>query len=1699
MPPKRGKQLSKPSLADKSVREVPSAVLKAWNLHNKKNNHKALKEVDKVRNAALAKVAGRKDINADVGNAEFDEHAFALACAHHVRLQIVEDDEAMTLLDSGMPKAGKVVWDAISQALIETGGTCAAVNAACATAYIVAAQLSDETEKEAERLFSAAAAALTTVKDESGAAATRAIRREFNRGKGECSYMRHYIFDAGKSGEDYALRMSQWEPVKFRRSVKDAIRILHKQGGDFLTISQGDLFRRMTKEYASRQRDILKTKVFKETGEIREQILARDAQEKLAAKPRLSAEDNLMSVLKTGVTLELPEKQKLSESDKRLRQLDTEMIRNYWSTAERKAQELFVSVDAVKAEIDSLKHNVEHQKSMERALQCKETLNAMLKHVESSEGWIKFTCPKCKSQLSHGGAFREHVSKHYPMSLTAAGVEISSDIDYIFSSMQLPGKVGENTLETVVRKDARLSVDFDVLEPKSIQDFAWLQRAEEGSSVKLYQPTTIKDTVDNVPDFVALGQVVKRNDAAQKWRFPDSRANSVHVARKRMYFDALERLSENCSDAGLRDGIVKHCTDPMLIPPIDSKWAEDDDVEDGYGNEFLDNYYNCMSKDAIGEMNWLTFFEQEHKVDIDASNWRFKLSSTCFPSFSLGSSLQDQARETVDLKPDRQTMEEDIQKALNLMYNSGTLTMRLLQSIGGFVYAKEPRSSLEKRKSPVTMSQLVERIHHLSIGDLGALWAWVRSQFIAKEHLMAYTLVDHDKLPPSVEKPWFTTGKDADGTTVIKFSSDVDSPVSHKTDGELLEEILKEDHIDSPQAVLGQVDKHMARREDWKLDDKFAANLESAKNAVQYFVTFSDLIRDVLMVFNSIITSPLLRPDARFHSEEHISEELCEMVSKTWSAMKFFDVTEFRIRKNSFTCEWMDHRRSDQHHLELIRPSGDENKPKDFTKMQFLHSVDACSLVRENTLKSATGYVVDDFDDNVASDATPWIDQLSCMEQSKADMLQMKMEQNQSIADELKEIRDFAQSLPARAATLIALAQRHLMDVKLKLEILSAERIELCMKIVEDAVVNHEQFLRTVINSAFRTELLRRARIERETNQQRLMDDLNAAELETQAKEERKNKTKEKEKAKRQARKELERKEKEDRERDELERLEALRKAEEDRREAERQAAKAAREAKLREQDRALEARRIELETLAMQEAKVRAAELKEEQIRKAKEDAAEAKRRKAEAAEMARRAAEMILEQEMASQHDSAESISSPDSGDKTKEVDIEHASPPLTPPLPAGPPPPMPASVPPTPPASMAHLQAPQSADFMQLSQYMQAMAMMPMPMMPQPMYYAPPSMPAYYPTNAGIPVFEETPQEADKDEEEIDPNASFVFAVIKTLWHVVDFRDEIIDAPTQRQMQTFDEKALKILKRDFLQLEVGDYYDPSALCGALSNFGLFNIAKTGPSALYSLMLKTFHRGLRPLDAPSSGDSGTSRDWLDAMDGYRSAVHANFGQDVIESTTCSGCSKCEQKRYTQFIKKLPMSTFAGDDVLPFAEMLESLKGEDAVCESCGEVARTTKSIRCANGQPPEVFTFAITWGSTFLDPDVIQSAMDSIPHMLALSDISPVTGDADCANEEYRLKAVMCSRGDYQYLTLIKADIREDRWLIECEENRSMVPTAWQRAMTLCKQGQTAPKLLIFERRRHTEAALDGSFLGSESETDEIILDVIDTQLQI
>jgi hypothetical protein len=91
------------------------------------------------------------------------------------------------------------------------------------------------------------------------------------------------------------------------------------------------------------------------------------------------------------------------------------------------------------------------------------------------------------------------------------------------------------------------------------------------------------------------------------------------------------------------------------------------------------------------------------------------------------------------------------------------------------------------------------------------------------------------------------------------------------------------------------------------------------------------------------------------------------------------------------------------------------------------------------------------------------------------------------------------------------------------------------------------------------------------------------------------------------------------------------------------------------------------------------------------------------------------------------------------------------------------------------------------------------------------------------------------------------------------------------------------------------------------------------------------------------------------------------------------------------------------------------------------------------------------------------------------------------------------MCSRGDYQYLTLIKADIREDRWLIECEENRSMVPTAWQRAMTLCKQGQTAPKLLIFERRRHTEDALDGSFLGSESQTDEIILDVIDTQLQI
>ena len=74
--------------------------------------------------------------------------------------------------------------------------------------------------------------------------------------------------------------------------------------------------------------------------------------------------------------------------------------------------------------------------------------------------------------------------------------------------------------------------------------------------------------------------------------------------------------------------------------------------------------------------------------------------------------------------------------------------------------------------------------------------------------------------------------------------------------------------------------------------------------------------------------------------------------------------------------------------------------------------------------------MVDDFDDNVASDATPWIDQLSCMEQSKADMLQMKMEQNQSIADELKEIRDFAQSLPARAATLIALAQRHLMEAK---------------------------------------------------------------------------------------------------------------------------------------------------------------------------------------------------------------------------------------------------------------------------------------------------------------------------------------------------------------------------------------------------------------------------------------------------------------------------------------------------------------------------------------------------------------------------------------------------------------------------------------------------------------------------------------------
>ena len=393
------------------------------------------------------------------------------------------------------------------------------------------------------------------------------------------------------------------------------------------------------------------------------------------------------------------------------------------------------------------------------------------------------------------------------------------------------------------------------------------------------------------------------------------------------------------------------------------------------------------------------------------------------------------------------------------------------------------------------------------------------------------------------------------------------------------------------------------------------------------------------------------------------------------------------------------------------------------------------------------------------------------------------------------------------------------------------------------------------------------------------------------------------------------------------------------------------------------------------------------------------------------------------------------------------------------------------------------------------MQATSMMPMPMMPQPMYYAPAGMPGYYPPNA--PGFEQAQQE-DEEEVEANPNASFVFAVIKTLWYINDFRDDIIDAPTQRRANASDEKALRILKRDFLQLEVGsnEYYDPNALCVALSNFGLFDIAKSGPSALYSLMLKTFHRGLRPLDAPSRKDGSAARDWLDAMDGYRSVVHANFGQDVIESTICSGCSKCETKHYTQFITKLPTSRKISEgEVLPFAEMLDILKGVDAVCESCGEVARTTKSIRCANDQPPEVFTFAVTWGSTFLDPDVIQSAMDSIPHTLSLSDISPVSGD--CENEEYQLKAVICSRGDYEYLTLIKAEMGEDRWLIECEENRTMIPTPWQRAATLCKHGQTAPKLLIFQRRR-AEDEEESSHMGesfSQSQTDEIILDIIDT----
>jgi len=1727
MPPKRNSKSTKSSATRSPTRAVPSTALSAFKLLQKGHLHKALKEIEK---ALQATTTTTKETPMTIEDDEsFDSRKFDLACAHYIKIRAAERAMEATTSGASVGKAGEIVWAAIMEAMEATKGTCAAVNAACGSAYLSCVELSAEVMHEAKDVFETALR--KSGDDVSTAEATRSIRREFDLGRGENSMMRYWLFDASKEGNDYSERMMRWPPASFRHQLVDNTNVsaASKNGN----VPRAEVYRMNLERFKMAMLESARGP--EQPRHAHEAELLRKHQEH---QQLLDAQTMSLSseVSKHAVPLFLPDKQRLTESEKKVRQQNAQMIRYYWGSAERKAQELSVSVDAVKAEIINLKHNEENEKSMELSLRGKKTLCDMLDFVANTGRWTKFTCPKCASEFSNACTFREHISKHYPMSLNAAGVEISADTDVIFSKMQIPGdlsaNVGENVLAGALKKDMLLSADFDILEPRSIQDFKWLQRAEEGSSVKNYRTNSIKDTVDNVPDFVAPCQVVRLDDVAQKWRFPDNRASAVHIARKRVYYDALERLSENRSDIALRDGIVKHCADPMLIPPLDHKWADDEDMDDGYGNEFFDTYYNCVPKGSNNEMNWLAFFEQEHTVKLDVKQWKLTASASSFPSFCCGASSHEIVSEMSTAKPDRQTMENDIDKTLNVMFISGTLSLRLLQTVGGFVYAKARRTagaSFEKKKvPPVTITQLAQCIHSLSISDLGALWCWIRVQFKAKQHLMVYTLKDQIHLPPSEDGLWYSATKDANGEMALKFSTVADSPVSLLTDDKLLEEILKDEHVDQPEKLYETVLAYLMRQGNWKLDDKFAANHESAKNCVHYFDTFSDLVRDVLMIFNVIVTSPLLKPDERFQSEE-LSQELHEMVMNAWLAMKFFDVTEFRIRKNSFSCELIDHRTSDQSHLELIRPSPSlvDYKPKDFNKMQFLQSLNDYSAVRENTLKLATGYVVDYFDANVVSGALSWLEQLSCADQSSAEMLKGKMEHNQSIADELKEIRDFAQSLPARAATLIALAQRHLMDAKLKLEILSCERIQLCMKIFEDSAVNLEGMLRSFVNSALKAELLNRAKAARENIEQTLMADISAAERESQAKEERKSKSKEKEKAKKQARKEAEKKEKEDRERNEREKLEMARKKEEEKLEAERQAAKAVREARLREQDALLEKRRIELEEMSraadLEEAKRLRAETEAEEARQRKAQADEARRRaeaeaerrreaeaeaarrreaeaeavrrrEAEAEAARRRKVEVKIERESIQHHDSAASVSSPDKGEKSKDLDDDTSSvttdssdslaskstkgkpkapnklakekskTPTVVQAPMMPPPP-----PPPPVMLVPQVQAPP-----QYGQYMQPMMPMPIQMMPQTMFYAPAGMhlpiAPYYAQGHSIPSqFEQQPAVARVENE--NANASFAYAVVKTLWHVERFRDGIIDAPTQRRENNSDVKALRMLKCDFIRLVVGfdEQYTADALCKTLANLGLFDVSKRGPAALYSFMMKTFHKGLKPLNAsPKTPRADQACGWLDVIDGYQSIVHKYFGHDLTETTSCVRCSKHSKKQYTQFITALPASRLTDDKARPFAETLKAHKVVEDLCESCGEVTASSKTVRLLNDEPPHILAFGLIWGSTFADPDVIQRSFDSISGQLLLSDVLDVPENCECADEEYYLKAVMCSRGAFEYLTLIKHSATEDLWDIECDANREMIPTNWNRAAKLCKQGQTAPKVLFYERRK-------------------------------